>query len=311
MGTVSGAAPGVALVFTRPGSPTSDVVVERADSPDHPTSIGGFSHQPSAAIRAAVIPGRNEVVAVADVDRSGDFPSGLFHVRGKRVDRPLVRGLFHASRPLPINATHVLVERGVEGPPLSGKLRVDALSVDLVELSTGSLRQVHAYSGYTTHLVAVDGPEVLLYRVGAEGADLAAVHLKTSAVRVLTPLVPMARDFYFDSQGRRLLFTNGLREERAWGVFSVSLKTGELKRLSKGTSPSLAPWTFATSSSTRPGHRLVESLPAEGFHLWVSQGSGTRSRPIVVEARTSRVMPLSVPPGQRVDVAGFVAGAPP
>jgi hypothetical protein len=328
------AAPRVAVVLTRPGEISSDVVLTPLDSSATPTSLGSFPHLAGAAIRAAVLPGTSQVVAVADVAPTGDFSSGLFHVRSGPSQRPLLQGLFHASRPLPVSATRVLVERGVEGPALTDRLRVDSLGVDLLEVDTGVVRRVHSYSGYTTHLIAVFRGEVLVYRVGPGGADLVAVHLSSLGVRVLARLVPMARDFQLDEAGGRVVFTNAIPEDHAWGVFSVDVQSGQSSVWARGKTPALSPWVMTKPSGERlllwntpaegvrsglgrptgfpaamvgSGQRLLGSTPGEGYRLFMPQGYGTQVAPWVWETSSSRAMKLFVPSGMRADVAGFVS----
>lgn len=205
-------------------------------------------HAPGAVVRGALVPGSDVAVLAADDDaRDRDFDATLYRADAKGL-RQLATGLVHASLPLPYEG-EAYVERGASGAPptpeaaRAGLLRVDALTIDAIDLETGAARTLLAWSGYALHLAGVDGGALVVYRVGPAGAEIVTVDRATGAARVVAPVLPFARDF--SVQGGALVMSNrDDADPRAWVAVRVDLASGS--RVVLHTERDDAPAPFAT-----------------------------------------------------------------
>jgi hypothetical protein len=331
----SAAAPGVLLLATQPGAlHTSLYLVSPGDrAPLAPLST--FTHLPGATVRAAVLPGTSTVVATADTAETRDpsFDASLFRVAPHTPPERLCDGVVHASRPLVTPEGRVFVSRGAPGPePLTARLsdmRVDALSIEEVDPSTGALWTVHTTSGHLAFLAGWFDGEVIVYRISPGGADIVGVNPDTGTVRpVVTSLPPFARDFSVDAATGTLVF-QGRHEtnSRVWTVEKVSLVTGERARLHESASMSLIPFALpggevawnpeGTEGLRIPGREAARRPLGEGAD-WVLATSedgefvaglhtvpGTLPVPFVLDTLSGRGTPLRAPDGARIAVAGF------
>ncbi len=274
----------VAIVATRhdPDARTSDVRVVAIDAAGaHEQTLATLPHAPGAVVRGDVLRGaRGAMVVAADEEsaRDRDWGSALWRVDAKGA-RLLARGLYHASRPLASVDGNVYVQRGASGawPTPSetklGKLRTDALSIDAIDADTGASRVLFSWSGYTLHLAGEHRGELVVYRVSFEGADIVAIDRATGAVRVLTAVVPFARDFSIDATRGALWMSN--RDERdvsAWIVARVDLATGAIVRVATERGESLAPYalpdgTIAWTASGRKGLVVAGAVDPKGSAL--------------------------------------------
>jgi hypothetical protein len=159
-----------------------------------------FEHLPGAAVRVAELPS-GALAAVADRAPGGDrsWGSSLLVARdggdgAVRCDR-----VFYASTPHVAPDGRVLVERGRPGPDVPGRMRIDALTLDLIDPGSGQAQTIHATSGFEAYVAAVVGHEAIVYLVQPELASLRAIDLASGAERVLVPsLPPFAHDFTVD-----------------------------------------------------------------------------------------------------------------
>ncbi|MCC6558839.1 MAG: hypothetical protein IT372_38395, partial [Polyangiaceae bacterium] len=249
----------------------------------------------------------------------------------------------YASRPLVTASGRVFVSRGVAGPePAPGgkgratPLRVDALTVDEIDPSTGAARTVHAMSGQILHLAAAWKNEIVLYRIAPAGADLVAVDADSGAVRPLADMLPYARDFSIDQTTGALVFQE--RDEldpKTWVIDRMDLATGQRTRLATSPSHGLAPHAWpgggvaytpdrrgmallgaaaSVGAPLGPGVDAVQAISPDG--AWVAALHTNPSAfgvPFAVRSDTGEVAAIPAPPGSRVAIAGFVAakgGAP-
>ena len=219
--------------------------------------VATFAHAPGAVTRGDVLRGTRVVVIAADVEDTGrdpDWRSALYRVESGTA-RVLARGLYHASRPLSSVDGRVYVQRGSAGQAPSsdgaggspGRLRTDALTIDAIDATIGTATPLYAWSGYTLHLAGEWRGELLVYRVAYEGADLIAIERSTGKSRMITTLLPFARDFSVDETRGALVMSN--RDEvdtHLWVVDRVNLTTGLRSRL--GQERDEAPAAFALAS---------------------------------------------------------------
>jgi hypothetical protein len=332
------AGPRVALLATAPnGAHTSLYVVRAGEAAPMLAPVATFTHLEGAAVRGAVLPGSDVVVAAADTapTRDASFAASLFRVAPHAPPQVLCDRVVHASRPLVTAAGRVFVSRGVAGPPLGGSMRVDDLTIDEIDPATGAARTVHVFSGYLAFLAGARGAEIVVYRIGPGGADLAGVDADTDAVRVIAPLLPFARDFSIDEAAGAVVFQErDEQDSRMWTVDRLDLATGARTRLHRSASMSLAPFAWpgggvALSPNGRGGlsllgaGRLDPAPLGEGVDMvraasaggaWVAALHTVAGRlpvPFAVDTRTGAAAALAAPPGVRVEIAGFVNGGAP
>jgi hypothetical protein len=182
-------------------SPTAGVTEVR-DGAGEGALRARFVHLPDAAVRVAALPS-GAVAAVADRapgrDRSWGSSLLVAPAGGDGVER--CDRVFYASRPLPLPDGRVVVERGRPGPALPGRIRVDELTIDVVDAQGGAPRTIYVTTGFEAHLAGVAGSELILYLIQPDLASLRAVDLDSGRERVIVPsLPPYARDFVIDGQ---------------------------------------------------------------------------------------------------------------
>lgn len=153
-----------------------------------------FEHLPDDEARWAALPS-GALVAVAD--RRNDFDrswsASLLLEGGNGTE--LCDRVFHASQPLVTRAGEIVVERGRAGAIVPGRMRVDDLTLDVID-PRGRARTVFHTLGFEAHLVGLSGDDVIIYLVQPEQASLRAVSLSSGVARVIVPsLAPYANDF--------------------------------------------------------------------------------------------------------------------
>ncbi len=127
-------------------------------------------------------------------DRS--WGSSLLYAEAGRAPVELCDRVFYASHPLPLPSGEVAVERGVAGAPVAGRVRVDELTVDVVDPRTRASRTIYATTGFEAHLAALAGDEIIVYLVQPGVASLRAIDWRSGRQRVILPsLPPYAHDF--------------------------------------------------------------------------------------------------------------------
>jgi hypothetical protein len=325
--------PEAAVLSTRPGDAFTELRFQPVGTRELTAPVARFEHLDDATALGALIPGTHQVVATATVF-PGDpsFASALVLLEPGRPMRVLADQVAVSNRPLVTAEGRVFVQRGIAGADVTPELpggkpanaltRVDTLRIDEVRLS-GEPRTVLSFRGYTAFLAGSFGPELLVYRVGPAGADLVAVNPDTLAVRTLTQLEPLARDFVVDEAGHRLLFTLGDSAERAWHVESLDLVSLERSRLGGSRLPALLPFvlggkparcagpgagTVFTDGSRAlapqgPGFDHLRFVTRDGVRVGLDEVPSDFPRAFAVDAR-GRNLPLAAPEGARLDLAG-------
>ncbi len=249
-----GAAGPVALVATpaREDATASEVRVVQAGAggaPAREVLRVAIAHARGAVLRGDVL-ASGAVVVVADEAGAPDPDWGAaLHRVDARGARVLARGVYHASRPLASTDGRVYVERGTSGrwptpeEARAGRLRTDALTLDAIDPETADARTVTTWTGYTLHLAGELGGELVVYRVAPEGAELAVVDRASGLTRVVTPLLPFARDFSMDrARGAVVMSNRDAADSRLWTVERVDLRTGARERLYEQRDEAPVPW---------------------------------------------------------------------
>jgi hypothetical protein len=337
--SVAASGPLVALLVTRPSAGYTSLVIERAGESAAPAPVARFDHAEGAAVKGAILPGASVVLAVADTATTRDlsFASSLFRVEPHRPAERLCDGVVHASRPLVTSAGRVFVSRGSAGPEPTAALkaagREDALTIDEIDPATGAARTVHSFAGYLAFLAGEHGRELLVYRVGAAGADLIGVNEDSGDARVIAPsMLPFARDFSVDpGRGAVVFEERDERDSRTWVVDRMDLATGARTRLATSQNLALAPSVWpgggvAYSPDSRGGLTLL-GREMKAIHAPTGDGidqvqatspggawvAALHTRPgelpvaFAIEASTGRTLALPTAPGVRAAIAGFVA----
>ncbi|HEY2748513.1 MAG TPA: hypothetical protein VGL86_28015 [Polyangia bacterium] len=155
------------------------------------------AYVPGGALKLARLP-TGALVAVGErgtgLDRS--WGSSLLYAEAGRAPVELCDRVFYASHPLALPSGEVAVERGVAGPTVPGRVRVDALTIDAVDPRTRGARTIYATTGFEAHLAALAGDEIIVYLVQPGMASLRAIDWRSGRERVILPsLPPYAHDF--------------------------------------------------------------------------------------------------------------------
>ena len=331
--------PRVALFATFPGAELTSLYLVQAGGGADPAPVATFGHLPGAVVRGAVVPGTPYVLATADTTptRDGSFNASLFRLQPHTPPEVLVDRIVYASRPLVTPAGRVFVSRGSPGPALEGRLRVDPLTIDEVDLATGQTRAVHAEQGHLLFLAGATAREIVLYRVLPDHADIVAIDPDSGAVRSMVKnLPPFARDFSIDARGQKLVF-QGRHEtnSRTWVVDEIDLASGRARRLFSSPSMTLAPAVLPSGGILyNPPGRGLSTLDAEarlagplgpGVDLVAAATADSRwlaalhtlpsalPVPFLVDTQSGVAKVLPAPRGSRVAIAGFYpedGGAP-
>lgn len=333
--------PAVALLVTPPRGDASELVV--VDGASAPVRLGSVAHLVDASVHGALLPSGQAVVVADDAPRSDrSWASALFLVEGGKPGVRIASDVAHAARPVVTEDGKVIVERGAAGPQETsgGKLRmrVDDISVDAIDPATGAATPLYTGSGYTAHVAGVLGGEVLVYRVGPQGADLVAIDRASRALRVVVPSWPaLARDFSVDATNGALVVQQ-TRVATATApqtnvLERIDVKTGARTELAQGVGRDLVPFALPSGAVlyTPAGSDRVAvagasapaptpALPPASF-FWASHATsafvaglvvqgGELPAPVVVDAKTGAVHAVPAPPDRRVEVVGIVGGAP-
>jgi hypothetical protein len=189
------------------------------------------SYVPGGAIKTARI--GNAVVAVAErgagFDRS--WASSLLVSAGDAAPVELVDRVFHASRPLPLPSGEIVVERGVAGPTVPGRVRVDELTLEAVDPHTRALRTIYVTTGFEAHLAALAGDEIIVYLVQPDVASLRAVDWRSGRERVIVAaLPPYAHDFSAEN-GALVVHNRDHDNHERQTIDRIDLRNGNVTRL--------------------------------------------------------------------------------
>jgi hypothetical protein len=294
-----------------------------ATSPAEP--FARLEAHPDETFRGAALPsGAVAVVRVPGPARDLSFAAVVSVVTPGLAERVLATQVVRASRPV-VMGHRLFVERGVAGPaPADGTVRVDALEVTEVDVSTGRLRPVFTTRGFWTHLAGVFGRELVLYVAEPKGARLVAVHVDTLAVRPLRALPPLAHDFFVEAGAKAVLFAIADPGVERWFVERVDLSSGATARLAEGDVPALLPTSLPGGLAYAPGPgrglsflgRDGVALPArgpgfervsfsfDGLVIGRHEAPGALPRPFVVRARDGSEVPIAWPADVVVELAG-------
>jgi hypothetical protein len=302
--TSAAAEPRVALLATDPQGADTELYLVTAGGA-LPAPAARFEHLPGASVQAAVVPGTDTVVAVADRAPARDlsFASGLVRLAPGAPPWWLAGGVVVASRPLVAAGGRVFVVRGAPGADRGDEFRIDSFTVDEIDLDTGRPRMVHATSGYLVHLAGAYGGDLLLYRVAPEGADLVAQPIAGGTPRtLLASLPPYARDFTVDPSGA-LLYQN--LAGRMWVIERLDLRARVALPIFMKREVASAPYVWPDGRLSLDADRRVLAV-AGGHAALIVSGAGGRPVPLVVELATGVGRELPAPAGRRVTLAGFV-----
>ena len=307
------AAPDVALLSTAPDSEVTELRFQPLGDLHLAAPVARLSHVPQETVLGTLIPGTRRVVAtaVAEPHRDLSFASSLFLLEANKPARLLCDRVALSTRPLVTVDGRVFVQRG--------QPTEDALTIDEVDLRTGHTRELLSFHGSTAFLAGSLGREVLVYRVGPQGADLVAVHADALGVRVLIPsMQPLARDFAVAADGKSLLYTQGDSSTGQWYLERLDLQTLTRTRLAEGPTMALLPTplpdgriAFAPAQGaglkdlegktvldpSGPGFERVRAFTKKRLAVGLHEIPGDFPRPLGG---------FAAPLAQRLDVAGII-----
>lgn len=329
----------VALFATPPGSTRSTFHLAEVGAGKVGPPLATLRHLADATVRARVVPGTPVVVATADTSPARDrsFNASLFRIEPRAEPTLLCDGVVHASRPLVTEDGRVFVARGVAGPephPGDGPatLRVDALTIDEVDLVTGATRTVHAHQGYLAFLAGAWNGDLVIYRVSPGSADIVLVNPDSGATRVLAPKIPpFARDFSIDAAAGALVFQGRHESDpKAWVIERLDLTRGKHTRLEVSAHHGLAPHAWpggglaytpdrstglvvrgaraAVRSPLGAGVDAIQAVSQDG--AWVAALHTNPSAfpvPFAIHTESGEVATIPAPPYARIAIAGFAA----
>lgn len=327
-----------ALLATHPGAElTSLFLVDVRGSADL-VPVSTFGHLPDATVRAAIVPGKTDVLATADVTPTRDlsFNAALFHLRPHAPPVRLVDRVVHASTPLVTAQGRVFVSRGEPGKEIEGQMRIDSLTIDEIDLVSGQSKTIHQMQGFLLFLVGSLGDQIIVYRVSPNHADLVAITPDTGKVRVIVQeLPPYARDFSLDAQHHALVFQNRHENDSStWTIERIDVRSGKTQRLYSSPSMTLAPFVLphggvlynppgqglttldapvSIASPLGAGVDVVQKATADGRYLCALHTQPSEfGVPFVMDTQSGATRVLPVPAKTRVSMAGFVeaGGAP-
>jgi len=297
------ASPTVA-VLTSHGS-TGELRFQPLDAKELVAPAASFQHAEGSPLLGTLLPGTRAVIATAVMADRGDvsFASALFRLDEKQV-RMLATQVVYGSRPLINSEGRVFVSRGAPGETTPAG-RVDELTVDEVNPSTGKLRTVYAARGFLLFLAGNLGRELLIYELTPNSARLLAVHADTLGVRELLAQLPATpRDFFVDVKGGRVFFTHAADGE--WRVAELTLRTREWKDVASSQDLALLPavradgtLTFNDGPHERFGKQGYERLVGNDLALHEVPGDF----PTLYVRGTGARLPISE---LRIDVAGVL-----
>lgn len=316
-------APAVALLST--SGDTTELRTQLVGDATLAPAVARFTHQDGSTVKGALLPdGRVVAAAVVGRPRDESFEAQLFLLEAGQPARVVARGLAVASRPVVLSDGRVFVQRGSPGEETE-RGRIDALTLDEVDVASGRARPIYAARGFTTFLAGAAGRELVVYEVGPDGARLLAVHVDTLAVRLLTALAPLAFDFTVDAARHRVVFTLGTPGAERWAVVSVGLEGGAPTTLARGPGVALVPavlpdgrvlWApgpgaglrFAAGGQALPAQgpgfeRVVATAGAVLLVLHETPGDFPR---LVTRTLEGPALKTAFPAGARLDVAGVL-----
>ncbi|WP_437602343.1 hypothetical protein WMF28_12020 [Sorangium sp. So ce590] len=331
------AAASVALLATSPGGARTTLHIAAVGGAQVGPALATIRHLSDAVVRARVVPRTPIVVATADTSPARDrsFNASLFRIAPHAEPVALCDRVVHASRPLVTADGRVFVSRGVAGPepPRDGdlaRLRVDALTIDEVDLVTGATRTAHRHTGYLAFLAGEWNGELVVYRVSPGSADIVLVDPDSGTTRVIAPSIPpFARDFSIDAATGALVFQE--RHETnpgMWVIDRIDLARGKRTRLEVSASNGLAPhvWPggglaytptratglFLVGARARVRGPLgagVDAIQAVSSDAaWVAAlhtNPSTFAVPFAIHVESGEVAAIPAPSGARIAVAGF------
>ncbi|MFI5298967.1 MAG: hypothetical protein ACHREM_12795 [Polyangiales bacterium] len=310
--------------------------------------LGQVDHAQGSARRGAVMPNTEvAIVAVAEgTDRRSTYDSALFRVDDK-ASRRVLGGLAHAVAPVVSPSGVVLVARGVEGrePTVQESkrlvLRVDALTLDRVDLDTGVATTVWRGTGYQAFpafIAARDGHEDLVFAlIDPSGESLMSVEVTGGAPRTIASVVPFARDFSWDRAHDAIVFADLLTPySPRWSVDTVPISGGSIRSFFDDLNDHLMPYSVAgeilistttgladtglgrVDESTRtarslgafgPGSDRIVASSADARWLLLTHTSRAARQVAVFDRAASRAVLPSLPGDEEIEPLGFVGAA--
>lgn len=328
---LSAAPPDLAVLATQPMGDTTELRFQRLGATELSAVAARFTHIEGSTVLGAVLPGTRVVLATAQATKQRDasYASGLYRLEAGKPSKLLVDRVAVSTRPVILPEGRVFVQRGTAGlpPTTRGERRLDTLSLDEVNPSTGETRTLLSTRADLLFLAGALGRELVVYRVDDAGARLEALHVDTLGVRLLGAIPDTAHDLVVDAAHQRVLFTAADAPTGHWRVLSLDLASQTLSTLAEGPSMALLPTllpdgavAFAPSEGgglvrasngarvlapQGPGYERVRAL-VNGVAVGVHEVPSALPHLFAVRLADGAVLPLAAPKDVRLDVAGVL-----
>ncbi len=208
------------------------IVVAVAAMGSNDASRFAGAYIPGGAIQTARL-GTGAIAAVAERAPAFDpsWGSSLLVATSGGAPVELCDRVFHASRPLPLPSGEIVVERGVAGAVVPGRVRVDELTLDAIDPRTRTVRRLYATTGFEAHLAALAGDEIIVYLIQPGVASLRVVDWHSGRERVIVASVPpWAHDFAADGAALVVHNRDAAHPERQT-IDRIDLGNGNITRL--------------------------------------------------------------------------------
>jgi hypothetical protein len=250
---------------------TEIVVWSESASGNAVNSLARIEHAANAVVRGDATPDLASIYVVAD-EVPGDFGAVLHRVSSTAPLTRLAEHVVHAARPMVDGSARVFIEVGSQGT------QTEPAQVDVHTVVT-------SFDGYALHLAGYTDSGPIVYRVGAERAEIVVFDLNAKRERILATVPPFARDF--SSDGRHLVYSNRHADsDTQWNIDQLDLRSGVITALTATTGDAMTPYrladgTTAVSGAGRSGlsflgadHIKVRSPAGAGFDVVEDEANG-------------------------------------
>jgi hypothetical protein len=261
---------------------TEIVVWSESASGNSVSSLARIEHAANAVVRGDATPDLALIYVVAD-EAPGDFGAVLHRVSATSPSTRLAEHVVHAARPMVDSAARVYVEVGAQGNKVEpepsevnpAKLRTDHLAIWAFAAGSGAHTVVTTFDGYALHLAGYTDSGPIVYRVGADRAEIVAFDVNAKRERVLATVPPFARDF--SSDGRHLVYSNRhANADTQWNIDQLDLQSGVITTLTSTTDDAMTPYRLAdgTTAVSGAGRSGLSFLGADHIKLRSPAGAG-------------------------------------
>jgi hypothetical protein len=261
---------------------TEIVVWSESASGNAVNSLARIEHAANAVVRGDATPDLASIYVVAD-EVPGDFGAVLHRVSSTAPLTRLAEHVVHAARPMVDGSARVFIEVGSQGTQTEpaqvdvnpARLRTDHLEIWAFAAGSNVHTVVTSFDGYALHLAGYTDSGPIVYRVGAERAEIVVFDLNAKRERILATVPPFARDF--SSDGRHLVYSNRHADsDTQWNIDQLDLRSGVITALTATTGDAMTPYRLAdgTTAVSGAGRSGLSFLGADHIKVRAPAGAG-------------------------------------